>query len=156
MRVPDKAVWIKSLANDLGRLARGVGSCMPTGTNTLYFFHLSQIPPDCKVTYAKLVATLQPQKEEEHRVRVTVGRYKLDYPGITANDTASISTLKLILNSVISTPLARFLNLYINNSYYNTPMSRYEYMRIPLSLIQDKIVAQYDLCQLSKDGWVYT
>ena len=34
-------------------------------------------------------------------------------------------------------------------------MLRYEYMRIPLSLIPDEIVAQYNLRQLSKDGWVY-
>ena len=72
-RGPDKAIWIKILANDLGHLVQGVGARMPTGTNTLYFCHQSQIPPDCKVTYAKLVATLRPQKEEEHPVCVTIG-----------------------------------------------------------------------------------
>ena len=72
-RGPGKFIWIKILANDLGRLAQGFGLRMPTGTNTLYFCHLLQIPPDRKVTYAKLVATLRPKKEEEHRVRVTVG-----------------------------------------------------------------------------------
>ena len=46
---------------------------MPMGNNTLYFCHLSQILSYRKVTYAKLVATLRPQKEEEHRVQVTVG-----------------------------------------------------------------------------------
>ena len=101
------------------------------------------------------MANLRPQKEEEHCVRVTVGGDKLDCPSITTTDTPSLSTLKLLLNSVISTPLARFLTLGINNYYYNTPMSRYEYMRIPLSIIPDKIVAQYELRQLSKDGWVY-
>ena len=88
-------------------------------------------------------------------MRVTVGGDKLNYPDITATDTASLSTLKLLLNSVISTPLARFLTLNIKNYYYNTLMSRYEDMRIPLSLIPDEIVAQYDLQQLSKYGWVY-
>ena len=121
-RGPGKFIWIKILANDLGRLAQGVGSRMPTGTNTLYFCHPLQISPDRKVTYAKLVATLRPQKEEEHRVRMTVGGDKLDYPGITTTDTASLSTLKLLLNSVISTPLACFLTLNIKNYYYNTPM----------------------------------
>ena len=86
---------------------------------------------------------------------VTVGGDKLNYTGITATDTASLSKLKLLLNSVIYTPLARFLTLDINNYYYNTLMSRYKYMHILLSLIPDKIVAQYDLLQLSKDGWVY-
>ena len=86
---------------------------------------------------------------------LNVGGDKLDYPGITATDTSSISTLKLLLNSVISTPLARFCTLGIYSYYYNTLMLRYEYMRIPLSLIPDEIVAQYDLRKLSKDGWVY-
>ena len=34
-------------------------------------------------------------------------------------------------------------------------MSRYEYMHIPLSLISDEIVAQYDLRKISKDSWAY-
>ena len=86
---------------------------------------------------------------------VTVGGEKLNYTGITATDTASLSKLKLLLNSVIYTPLALFLILDINNYYYNTLMVWYKYMRISLSLIPDKIVSQYNLRQLSKDGWVY-
>ena len=136
-----RAIWITSLANELGRLAQEVSLRMPTGTNTLYFCDPSQTPPDRKVTYVKLVATLRPQKEEENRVHVTVGGDKLNYPGITATNTASLSTLKLPLNSVISTPQARFITLNMKNYYYNTPMPRYEYMRIPLSLIPDEIVA---------------
>ena len=85
-------------------------------------------------------------------MRVTVGGDKLDYPGITTTDTVSLFTLKLLLNSVISTSLSIFLTLDIKIYYNNTPMSRYEYMRIPLGLIPEKIVAQYDLRQLSKDG----
>ena len=73
---PDKAIWIKSLTNDLGRLGQGVGSRMTTVTNALYFCHPSQILSDCKFTYEKVVATLQPQKEEEHRVQDTVGKTK--------------------------------------------------------------------------------
>ena len=88
-------------------------------------------------------------------MRVTVGGNKLDYPGATATDTASMYTLKLLINSVISTWHARFLTLDIKNYYYYTPTSRWEYMRIPLSLIPDEISSQYDPRKLSKDGWVY-
>ena len=49
---PDGATWIKALANNLGRLAQGVGTCMPTGTNTVLFVAKSSIPHDRKVTYA--------------------------------------------------------------------------------------------------------
>ena len=39
--------------------------------------------------------------------------------------------------------------------YYNTPMDRYEYMRLPLHSIPDDIIAQYNLRALASDGWVY-
>ena len=34
---PNGATWIKALANNLGRLAQGIVTCMPTGTNTVFF-----------------------------------------------------------------------------------------------------------------------
>ena len=34
-------------------------------------------------------------------------------------------------------------------------MKRYEYMRLPLHFISDKIIAQYNLLALASDGWVY-
>lgn len=155
IRSPARTLWIKSLANDLGRLAQGVGTRMPTGTNTIFFIRPSAIPPGRKVTYARLVATIRPTKSETHRVRVTAGGDKLDYPGNTSTDTASLTTLKILLNSVLSTKGATFITADIKDFYYNTPMARYEYMRMQLSLIPDEIIAQYDLRNLAKDGWVY-
>ena len=73
VRGPDAKIWKKAFANDLGRLAQGVGTRMRTGTNTVFFVHPSKIPEGKKVTYAKLVADLRPLKEETHRVRVTIG-----------------------------------------------------------------------------------
>ena len=61
------------------------------------------------------MATLQPQKEEEHHVQVTMGDDKLDYPGATATNTASIYTLKLLINSFISTWYAWFFTLDIKH-----------------------------------------
>ena len=61
------------------------------------------------------MATLWPQNEEEHRVQVTVRGDKLGYLGITDTYTAILSTIKLLLNRVISTPQARFLTLEIES-----------------------------------------
>ena len=61
------------MANEIGRLAQGVGTRMPTGTNTIYFCNKSQIPKNKFATYGRIVATLRPNKEETHRVRLTVG-----------------------------------------------------------------------------------
>jgi hypothetical protein len=106
---PDHAVWTKSLANDLGRLAQGVGTRMPTGTNTIFFIPRHAVPAGLKVTYGRLVSTIRPNKDEKHRVRVTVGGDKLDYPGITTTQCASLTTTKCLLNSTLSTPNAKFM-----------------------------------------------
>ena len=62
---------------------------------------------------------------------------------------------KCILNSTISAPGARFVTLDIKNFYYNTPMGRYEYMKISLEILPEEIIAQYNLLQLASNGWVY-
>ena len=61
-RGPDKDIWKTSLANKLGRLAQGVGTIMPTGTNTVFFIPRSAIPAGRTVTYSQLVASIQPNK----------------------------------------------------------------------------------------------
>ena len=65
---PDRNMWITALANDLGRLAQGVGTRMKKGTNTMFFIHPSKIPKDKKSTYCKLVASIRPLKTEVNRV----------------------------------------------------------------------------------------
>ena len=47
---PNKRIQIQSLANDLGRLAQEVGTCMLKGTNTIFFFRLSDIPNNRKIS----------------------------------------------------------------------------------------------------------
>ena len=79
----------------------------------------------------------------------------MDLPGDTTNNCASLTTTKCILNSTISTPGARFITHDMNNFYYNTPMGRYEYMKISLVILPEEIIAQYNLLQLASDGWVY-
>ena len=152
---PNAALWIQALANDLGRLAQGVGTRMPTGTNTIFFISRNQVPIGRKVTYGRLVSSIRPTKSEIHRVRVTVGGDRLDYPGITSTSCASLTTTKCLLNSTLSTPQARFMVLDIKNFYYGTPMDRYEYMKLPIGLIPDEIVVQYKLHDLVHDGYVY-
>ena len=153
--VPDKDLWKTSLANDLDRLAQGVGTRIPTGTNTVFFITRSAIPAGCTVTYSRLVASIRPHKTKTHRVRVTVGGNRLDFLGDTTTNCASLTTTKYILNITISTPGARFITLYIKNFYYNTPMGRYEYMKISLAILPEEIIVQYNLLQLASKGWAY-
>jgi hypothetical protein len=113
------------------------------------------VPPGRTVTYGRIVCELRPNKKELHRTRLTVGGNLIDYPGDVSTKTAGLTTAKLLFNSVISTPEARFMGIDVKNFYLNTPMDRYEYMRLPIDLIPDEIIAQYTLLPLVHNGYVY-
>jgi hypothetical protein len=66
-----------------------------------------------------------------------------------------MTTAKILFNSVISTPDARFMCTDVKDFYLNTPMARYEYMRLPVRILPQEIVEQYQLLPLLHDGWVY-
>ena len=158
---PDRDLWLRSMANDLGRLAQGIGKHRPVdqrvaGTNTIFFIASTAVPKGRQVTYCKQEATIRPTKAETHRVRNCAGGDRLDFPGPTSTQTASLTTIKLLLNSTISTAGARFSAFDIKNFYYGTPMSRYEYMKIHLAKIPDEVIDEYDLRSIANlDGWVY-
>ena len=84
-----------------------------------------------------------------------MGGNHLDFLGATTTQCASLTTTKCLLNSTISTPGARFMNLDIRDFYYGTAMARYEYTKLALACIHDKIIDQYNLRALSSDVWVY-
>jgi hypothetical protein len=158
---PDKKLWLHSQANDLGRLAQGVGNSRPAdqrvaGTNTIFFIKKCDVPSGRAVTYCKQEATIRPTKAETHRVRNVAGGDRLDFPGRTSTHTASLTTIKVLLNSTISTPGARFSAFDIKNFYYGTPMPRYEYMKMHLSKFPDEIIDEYQLRSIATtDGWIY-
>jgi hypothetical protein len=66
-----------------------------------------------------------------------------------------LTTAKNLINSVISTLGAKFLVIDINNFYLNTPLGRFEYMVINLSLLPQETIDKYNLIELSQDGKVY-
>ena len=64
-----------------------------------------------KVTYGRLVVDIRPLKNEKYRVRVTMGGDKLEFMGDASSVAASLSTVKILLNSVVSTKDANFFSL---------------------------------------------
>ena len=151
----DKEIWHRSYANDLGRLAQGIGNRVE-GTNTVFFIPKSAVPKHKRVTYGKKECTLCPNKAEVYRTRLTVGGDKLIYHGDTATQCASLTTAKLILNSTISTPGARFGCIDIKNMYYGTPMSDFEYMKIKYDEIPQEVITEYNLDKIvGPDGYIY-
>jgi uncharacterized protein YktA (UPF0223 family) len=70
--------------------------------------------------------------------------------------TADLLLIKNLLNSVISTPGARFATADISNFYLMTPLKRPEYAKIKLSDIPEEVIKEYKLDEkATADGWIY-
>ena len=54
-------------------------------------------------------------------------------------------TVKLLFNSVVSTPGAKFLGLDLKDFYLNTPMDRPEFLRMKLDNFPDDVIKLYNL-----------
>ena len=78
---PTKSILGNSFANEIGRLAQGVGTRMPSGTNTIFFIPKGKVPTGRTVTYGRIVAKIIPQKAKTHRTRLTVGGNLIHFPG---------------------------------------------------------------------------
>jgi Reverse transcriptase (RNA-dependent DNA polymerase) len=143
--------WQLSAANEFGRLAQGVGGRI-RGTNTITFIPHHEMPADRQATYPRFVCTERPQKQERNRTRMTVGGNLITYPGDKSTCTAELETTKILFNSVVSTKDAKFCTMDITNFYLNTPLDRPEYLCIPVTLIPDEIMREYQLQRLVKNG----
>ena len=61
---------------------------------------------------------------------MTVGGNLILYPSECGTPTVDLLTVKLLLNSIISSPGEKFLTIDINNFYLNTPMESFEYTHL--------------------------
>ena len=153
--------WLVSGSNEFGRLFQGIGKNADgtqrvVGTNTCVWINRSQVPKHKKVTYARIVVDVRPEKAEPNRTRITAGGDKLDYFGDVSTETASLETAKILFNSIVSTPGAKFMTMDISNMYLNTPLKDFQYMRFHIDVIPEEVIEEYDLRNKVDDkGWVY-
>ena len=66
-----------------------------------------------------------------------------------------MTTFKILVNSTLSTPGAKWLGLDVKNYYRGTPMDNYEYMFIPINRIPREIIDHYNLQNIAHKGKVY-
>ena len=149
----DSKLWIRGCAQEIGRLEQGTKE-IPVGTNTMFFIPPQALPKGRKATYLWIIANLRPEKADPYRVRITVGGDRLLYNGPCSAPTAALTTSKVLFNSAISTPGARFCTLNIKNFYLGTPMTTYKYMWIPVKHIPNENIDQYQLAGLVSNGKV--
>ena len=98
----------------------------------IIFKHSRELPAGNKATYLYIFVKYQPQKSDPRHVRFTLGGNLVHYEVNVHTSSADLITEKILFNSVISTPLERFLGLSICNLYLVTPMLDFEYMCIPV------------------------
>jgi hypothetical protein len=106
-------------------------------TETGRFMKRSERPNNCKPSY------YNPQPEMKmkdnkliHRIRGTYGVHKGDmYPEDLAAYIADLTTTKLILNKVVSTPNAKFMTLDNTEFYLGTPLKYKRYIKVHKRMI---------------------
>ena len=113
-------IWKKAYRKELGRLAQGIPNTVH-GTNTIVFIPKHDIPVDHQkdVTYGRICAHFRPEKDDPHRMRLTVGGNRINFPGNCGTLTADMLTTKILLSSIISTHGARLMTIDVKNFYLN-------------------------------------
>ena len=142
--------------NEFGRLMKGVGKRMPTGSNTMEFVSKSHIPTTKPITYARIVCDYMPLKSEPNRTRLTVGGDTLTCDHETSTDTADLILIKLFFNSILSNKHVQFLfagikDFFLANNIHLSP----KFMRIHVSFVPQEIIDQYNLKPLIHNDWLY-
>ena len=116
------------------------------------------MPQDKRVTYATYVLDYRPLKNDQYRVRITVGGDKLIYLDDAGSPAANLTETKLLVNSTISDAKrgARFMSADIKDYFLATPMKNCEYMKVQYKHIPLDIRHQYNLEQkVTADNCIY-
>jgi hypothetical protein len=152
------ATWIHSYGNKLGRLVQGMPG-QAKGMDTIFFIPQDKVPRARAndFTYGIVTCLTRPKKiKEPNRTRLVAGGGRVHYPFATGTLTVDLLTIKLPINSMISTPGARFFMMDIKNFYLCMPMTRYEYMQLKLSDMPEDIIEHYHLLDIATpDRYIY-
>ena len=97
----------------------------------MFFTTKEKITKDRKTTYANFICNICPQKSKTHRVRLTAGGNKLDYPGDPSSPSVSLLNVKIHINNTISRAKynTKYMCIGIKNFYLGNPMKYFQYMR---------------------------
>ena len=120
LKLKHTKLWIVSMSNELGRLDSGVGDRMPSEKEDIFFINKNQVPAGRKATYVNAVCGYRPLNYDPYHMRLTVGGYRIIYPGNPSAPVASLLDSKTIFNITISTPGARCFCAYIKDYFQIT------------------------------------
>ena len=83
--------------------------------------------------------------------RLTFGGNNLSVPMDCGTPTADLLMVKLLLNSVVSTPGEKFTTLDLKDFYLNTPMERPEFLRMKIDHFPQDVIDHYNLKNMVDD-----
>ena len=103
------------MSQELGRLAQQGITGDVAGTDTVFFIGQNEVPPERRkdTTYARIVTEIREGKDDPNRVHIMVGGNLVEYHGDCGTPTANLITVKMMINSVISTGNTTFMTLDI-------------------------------------------
>ena len=123
----------------------------------MFFIPKHEVPfTTKKCIYGKIVCDIKPDKVETHRTRLKVGGNLLEYSGVLSTLTATVTTTKFLLNSIISTIIDKCLTADIKHFYLKNYLHNTEHMKLHISIIPEKIIKAYNLSNIQYNNcWVY-
>ena len=76
------------------------------GTNTICFIDNTDLPVNrwMYVKYGIVVVDYTPEKSDPYRTRIKVGGDRSNHPGDCGTTTVDLTTVKILLNIIVSTP----------------------------------------------------
>jgi hypothetical protein len=148
-----KELWGESYTKELGCLAQGIPG-VSKGTDTIIFIQRKDILNDRKpnVMYLWVCVNYCLENEDPNHTQVTVGGNLIHYPGNCGTPTVNMVTVKLHLNSIISTKKACYCTIDLKNFYINMPMDQPEFMHMKLSNLPPNFVKIYNLTNLANNN----
>jgi hypothetical protein len=105
-----KDLWVPAMLKELHCLAQGKEG-VTVDTNTIFYLthdEIRCIPKDRTATYARIVIDHRLQKDDPNQVQKMVGGNLINYLYKLTTQTADMVSAKIMWNSVISTPGAKF------------------------------------------------
>ena len=84
-----------------------------------------------------------------------MGGDQSDYKDETTTRTVDVTTVKMHLQSVLSTVRGKYVGLDLKDFYLATPMEEYKYARIKAEYIPTEMMDKYNLWDLANNEFLY-
>jgi hypothetical protein len=129
-----KELWGKSYTIKPDCLAHSIPG-ISKGTKTIVFIGQEEvlINQSKNIKYRRVCVNYGPEKTDPNRTCLTVGGNHFNYPGGCDTPIIDMVTVKIHLNSVISTKSAQYSTIDLKDFYLNTLMVCPEIMHMKLA-----------------------